>query len=70
MNNSGISSFMCNWRNLNSTIVVGNCKHIPIIGSGTTKLPKPLPPLTLKNILFASHIIKNLISIRQVTLDN
>ena len=40
------------------------------MGSGTSFLPNSTYPLTLKHILYAPKIIKNLVSVRQFTSDN
>ncbi|XP_021740100.1 heavy metal-associated isoprenylated plant protein 6-like [Chenopodium quinoa] len=54
----------------NNGIVVGNGNNIPIVGYGTSSLPSPNPPLSLKNVLHAPKLIKNLISVRKFTTDN
>ncbi|XP_021738811.1 uncharacterized protein LOC110705278 [Chenopodium quinoa] len=50
----------------NRNIIVGNGSGIPIRGFGQTSLP----PFTLKNVLHAPNLIKNLISVRKFTCDN
>lgn len=70
MINLGISSSIFNWQYVNSNITIKNGKQIPIKGLGTTYLSKTYPPFLLKNVLYASSIIKNLISVRPFTLDN
>ncbi|KAK9061543.1 hypothetical protein SSX86_018725 [Deinandra increscens subsp. villosa] len=68
-NNSGIISTYVNNGKQNH-IVVGNGRHIPISGTGNTTLKPPFPPLKINNILVAPHLIKNLLSVRQLTTDN
>ena len=53
-----------------SHILVSNGSKIPVKGSGTTSFSSHYPNLTLKNILYAPKIIKNLVSVRQFTIDN
>ncbi|GJS37102.1 hypothetical protein Tco_0535484 [Tanacetum coccineum] len=50
-------------------ILAGNCKTIPIRGYGHTYLPPSYPPLHLKTVLYAPHLIKNLISVRHLSTD-
>jgi hypothetical protein len=50
-----------------SSIVVGDGSLLPVFGTGSTKLPHSL---FLNNILVSPQIIKNLISVRQFTIDN
>ena len=57
-------------RHLNNAIIVGNGHMISIHGHGQISLPSSNKSLTLKNILHASQLIKNLISVRKFTLDN
>ncbi|KAL2906525.1 Retrovirus-related Pol polyprotein from transposon RE1 [Bienertia sinuspersici] len=54
----------------NNSIVVGNGSMIPIRGYGHASLSNTYPILTLKNVLYAPHLIKNLISVRKFTTDN
>ncbi|KAI4348037.1 hypothetical protein L6164_008799 [Bauhinia variegata] len=58
--------------NLSNTrgIIVGNGHSIPIHGYGYTNLSPPNPPLSLKNVLHAPQLIKNLVSVRKLTTDN
>ena len=70
MNGSVIDFPFINWNSYNSHIMVGDGTRIPIKGCGTMALPKPFAPLTLKNILFTPHIVKNLVSVRKFTSDN
>ncbi|KAD5318339.1 hypothetical protein E3N88_18285 [Mikania micrantha] len=51
-------------------ITVGNGFQIPILDSGHTTLPPPYPPLQLKYVLHSPSLIKNLLSVRQLTTDN
>ncbi|XP_074306512.1 uncharacterized protein LOC141641763 [Silene latifolia] len=52
------------------SIFVGNGKSIPVLGSGHASINLPDRQLSLKNVLYAPNIIKNLISVRQFTKDN
>ncbi|XP_074277039.1 uncharacterized protein LOC141600695 [Silene latifolia] len=52
------------------SIFVGNGKSIPVLGSGHASITLPNRQLSLKNVLYAPNIIKNLISVRQFTKDN
>ncbi|KAJ9542336.1 hypothetical protein OSB04_028842 [Centaurea solstitialis] len=54
----------------NRNITVGSGHKIPIRGYGHTNLSSPHPPLSLKNVLHAPHLIKNLVSVRKLTKDN
>ncbi|KAL8096904.1 hypothetical protein AgCh_030112 [Apium graveolens] len=67
--NSGNLSSYSNLSN-HGKVLVGNGSEIPIIGLGTKRLTPPLPPLLLKNVLHAPHLIKNLVSVRQLTTYN
>ncbi|GJZ35072.1 copia protein, partial [Tanacetum coccineum] len=51
-------------------IIAGNGHSIPIQGYGHASLPSPYPPLHLKNVLYTPHLIKNLISVRRLSIDN
>ncbi|KAI3684681.1 hypothetical protein L6452_33906 [Arctium lappa] len=51
-------------------ILVGDGNRILIKGYGNATIPPPHPPLRLKHVLHAPHIIKNLISVRKFTRDN
>lgn len=54
-----------------SGIIVGNGHSIPICGLGHATLPSPnSSSLTLKNVLHAPAIVKNLVSVRKFTSDN
>jgi hypothetical protein len=50
-----------------SSIVVGNGATLPVVGTGYSTLNGPFH---LNNVLIAPDIIKNLLSIRQFTIDN
>ncbi|KAD6454414.1 hypothetical protein E3N88_09120 [Mikania micrantha] len=63
-----LSSYVNN--SIMNHIVVGNGFKIPILGTGSTTLKPPFPPLQLNNILLAPHLIKNLLSVRRLTTDN
>ena len=54
----------------NNNIVVGNGHTIPILGYGQSHLSSSCQPLSLKNVLHAPKLIKNLISVRKFTTDN
>ncbi|KAJ9551061.1 hypothetical protein OSB04_015106 [Centaurea solstitialis] len=54
----------------NQNITVGSGHYIPINGYGNASLPNLYPPLTLKNVLHAPKLIKNLVSVRKFTIDN
>jgi histone deacetylase 1/2 len=50
-----------------SSIVVGNGSYLPVTSTGATTLT---PSLRLNNVLVSPKLIKNLISVRQFTIDN
>ena len=50
-----------------SSIVVGNGSLLPITATGATVIS---PSLHLNNVLVSPQLIKNLISVRQFTLNN
>jgi len=50
-----------------SSIVVGNGSIMPVTTTGSTELPSSL---RLNNVLVSPQLIKNLISVRQFTIDN
>jgi histone deacetylase 1/2 len=50
-----------------SSIVVGNGSYLPVTSTGATALT---PSLRLNNVLVSPKLIKNLISVRQFTIDN
>lgn len=51
-------------------IIINNGNTIPIRGIGQYQLPSLLPPMSLKNVLHAPKLVKNLISVRKFTTDN
>ncbi|GJX82574.1 ribonuclease H-like domain-containing protein [Tanacetum coccineum] len=53
-----------------SSILVGNSNLIPVTITGHSMLPTLNRPLDLHNVLVTPNIIKNLISVRQFTIDN
>ena len=57
-----------NYLSKNHVIMIGNAHTIPIQGYGSTSLSNP--PLKLNNVLFAPNLVKNLISVRKLTIDN
>ena len=54
----------------NNAIVVGNGNLIPVLCHGKISFPSSQKSLTLKNVLHAPKLIKNLISVRKFTHDN
>ena len=54
----------------NNAIVVGNGNLIPVLGHGHISFPSSQKSLSLKNVLHAPKLIKNLISVRKFTHDN
>ena len=75
---SGASSPMSNSRNMLSSctpspfssITLGDGSLIPIHCVGHTHLPSTTKSLLLRDVLVAPALIKNLISVRQFTIDN
>lgn len=67
--NGGNLSFYFNLSNTHK-FTIGNGNSIPIHGSKHTIFPHPFPPLSLNNILHASHLIKNLVYVCQFIVDN
>ncbi|KAJ9547690.1 hypothetical protein OSB04_020233 [Centaurea solstitialis] len=55
---------------LSSHITVGDGSPLPVTASGMTHLPSPYSSLSLKNVLVVPDLVKNLISVRQFTIDN
>src|SRR6266542_1484092 len=53
-----------------SNVIVGNGSFLPITNTGHTSLSSPNRSFYLNNVLVTPTIIKNLISVRQFTLDN
>lgn len=55
--------------NISNHITVDNGHNISAIGHGNELLTNSHTPLTLNNVLHASKLIKNLVSIRKLTID-
>jgi histone deacetylase 1/2 len=53
-----------------SQIIVGNGNLLPITHTGTGSLITTTSPLHLRNVLLSPALIKNLLSVRQLTRDN
>ena len=53
-----------------SYITVGNGARLPVTHSACTSIPTSTSPLLLNNILVSPHLVKNSISVRQLTRDN
>jgi hypothetical protein len=53
-----------------SSIIVGNGTCIPVTSRGHSILPTPTTNFALNNILVAPSIVRNLLSVRQLTGDN
>ena len=53
-----------------SFITVSNGNSIPISCRGTSSIPIADYPFQLNNVLIAPHLVRNLLSIRQLTRDN
>jgi hypothetical protein len=53
-----------------SNIVIGNGSLLPVTHTGSVTFPTACGPLHLNNVLVSPHLIKNLISVRQFTIDN
>jgi hypothetical protein len=53
-----------------SFITVGSGARLPVTHTVATTIPTPSAPLHLNNVLVAPSLIKNLVSIRQLTGDN
>ena len=54
----------------NNHIIVGNGNMIPVHRHNNLPISSSHPSLTLKNVLHAPRLIKNLISVRKFTTDN
>ena len=54
----------------NNAIVVINGNLLPVLGHRHISFPSSQKSLTLKNVLHAPKLIKNLISVRKFTHDN
>ena len=55
---------------LHNAIIVGDGHMIPVQGHKNISLTSSPNTLTLKNLLYAPQLIKNLISVRKFTRDN
>jgi len=55
---------------LPSSITVGNGTSIPISCRGTSTIPIADHTFQLNNVLIAPHLVRNLLSVRQLTHDN
>ena len=64
---SSLSHVLFPWYPTPSSIVVGNGSMLPVTATGSTELS---PTLRLNNVLVSPQLIKNLISVRQFTIDN
>jgi hypothetical protein len=53
-----------------SNIVVGNGPLLPVTHTDSVTFPATCGPLHLNNVLVSPHLIKNLISVRQFTIEN
>jgi len=51
-------------------ITVGNGVKLPISHTGSTPIPTSSHPFYLHNVLVSPSLIKNLISVKQLTRDN
>lgn len=67
---SGTLSRYVNTSSHNSIIIGSVSDQIPILCHGHSSIPPLHPPLTLKNVLHAPRLIKNLVSVRRLTIDN
>lgn len=72
---SHMSSVQCNLLsrfslNKNNGIIIGNDHFIPIFDFVSAILYMDHPPLVLKNVLHTPNIIKNLVFIPKLTIDN
>ena len=52
------------------SITLGDGSSIPISCVGQAQIQSPTKPLLLRDVLVAPALIKNLISVRQITTDN
>ena len=68
-NQSGTLLYSFHKGNFNS-VIVGNDMRIPSTGLGDTTIPTTNRPLHLSNILVTPVIVKNLVFVRQFTIDN
>lgn len=53
-----------------SNIVVGTGSLLPVTHTGSVTFPAACGPLHLNNVIVSPHLIKNLIFVRQFTIDN
>jgi hypothetical protein len=53
-----------------TSITVGNGAQLPITHSAATAIPTSSSPLRLNDIIISPSIVKNLVSIHQLTCDN
>ena len=53
---------------LSSSIIIGNGHHLPIIGTGSTTLSPS--SLSLRDVVVAPGIVKDLIFVRKISCDN
>jgi hypothetical protein len=57
-------------RPFNSSIIVGNGDRLPVTHAADTSIPTSSHSLALNNILVSPSLVKNLVSVRQLTRDN
>jgi hypothetical protein len=55
---------------MSNNVIVGSIYNVSIIGCGNALLNKHRSPLTQNNVLHVTKIIKNLIFVRKLTIDN
>uniref|UniRef100_A0A452XXK2 Uncharacterized protein n=1 Tax=Aegilops tauschii subsp. strangulata TaxID=200361 RepID=A0A452XXK2_AEGTS len=51
-------------------IIVGNGSRLPVVATGSTSLPSSSRSLQLNNVLFSPAVVPNLISVKQLAIDN
>jgi hypothetical protein len=56
-------------RPLSSSIMVGNCARLPVTHAADTSIPTNSQHLHLRNVLVSPSLVKNLVSVRQLTRD-
>jgi len=61
---------LTSYSNISNHITIGSGHNISVIGCGNALLTNSQTYLALKNVLHASKLIKNLISVHQFTIDN
>ena len=59
-----------NMSNLNRFLVISNGNKISILGYGYTLLQPPFPALQRKHVLHSPNLVKNLIYVCRLTIDN